>query len=518
MATIVQKPEALSLLRNMKSYRINSSTPVSFKLMLGSNTILEESYEPNDETMVDIDITEVVSQYLTVKLPSSDIFSQSSALATFTAEVDGAQSHSFTVIRGGARKLSDTASNFLKANWLTWQPQTKKVRWNQPEFLSYYHEVAGVVKAKFYPTSASEEVVTIHSASAGEYNTYNMEMAHIFSLSSYDISKLNGLVDVWVETSAGVRLSYIQRYIFSPISRTEHYYMCVNSLGGIDTFCFTGSRTLSPSLSHESAMLSSRKINITTGQEREWSQNTGHLGKTEAAWIWEFFASDSQWAIIDNEVESIILDSSSIKSSDKDNITSSDFSFSLAEDGQLLKINRSNEEFPMVQVQSPSGDIFFLAPRVIDYPDANLEDSLLFLVQSPFVQEWKKISLGTLKLWIKEIFTPYEDLPLRLEILTDGDGFLAWGESTRLTCKVWKGVYEEVTGSVIAWEITRNSGVPIEDAAWLLKDKVRAFHGSIDIAFSLQENDLGETTTATGTTFTIKAHIESQTASADITI
>lgn len=518
MATIVQKPEALSLLRNMKSYRINSSTPVSFKLMLGSNTILEESYEPNDETMVDIDITEVVSQYLTVKFPSSDIFFQSSALATFTAEVDGAHSHSFTVIRGGVRKLSDTASNFLKTNWLTWQPQIKRVRWYQPEFLSYYHEVAGVVKAKFYPTSSTEEVVTIHSATAGEYNTYNMEMAHLFSLSSYEISELNGLVDVWVETVAGVRLSYIQRYIFSPISRTEHYYMCVNSLGGIDTFCFTGSRTLSPSLSHESAMLSSRKISITTGQEREWSQNTGPLGKTEAAWIWEFFASDSQWTIIDNDVESIILDSSSIKSSDKNNITSSDFSFSLAEDGQLLKINRSNDEFQMVQVQSPSGDIFFLAPRVIDYPDANFEDSLLFLVQSPFVQEWKKISLGTLKLWIKEIFTPYEDLPLRLEILTDGDGFLAWGESTRLTCKVWKGVFEEVTGSVTAWEITRNSGVPIEDAAWLLKDKVRAFHGSIDIAFSLQENDLGETTTATGTTFTIKAHIESQTASADITI
>ena len=518
MATIVQKPEALSLLRNMKSYRINSSTPVSFKLMLGSNTILEESYEPNDETMVDIDITEVVSQYLTVRFPSSDIFFQSSALATFTAEVDGAHAHSFTVIRGGVRKLSDTASNFLKANWLTWQPQTKRVRWNQPEFLSYYHEVAGVVKAKFYPTSATEEVVTIHSATAGEYNSYNMEMAHLFSLSSYEISELNGLVDVWVETVAGVRLSYIQRYIFSPISRTEHYYMCVNSLGGIDTFCFTGSRTLSPSLSHESAMLSSRKISITLGQEREWSQNTGHLGKTEAAWIWEFFASDSQWTIIDNEVESIILDSSSIKSSDKNNITSSDFSFSLAEEGKLLKLSRTNEEFPLIKVQSPAGDLFFLAPRVIDYPDATLEDSLLFLVQSPFIQEWKKISLGTLKLWIKEIFTPYEYLPLRLEILTDGDGFLAWGESIRLTCKVWKGVYEEVTGSVTAWEIKRNSGVPIEDAAWLLKDKVRAFHGSIDIAFTLQENDLGETTTATGTTFTIKAHIESQTASADITI
>ena len=119
---------------------------------------------------------------------------------------------------------------------------------------------------------------------------------------------------------------------------------------------------------------------------------------------------------------------------------------------------------------------------------------------------------------MQEIFTPYEYLPLRLEILTDGDGFLAWGESTRITCKVYKGLYEEVTSSVTAWEITRNSGVPIEDAAWLLKDKVRAFWGTIDLSFTLDENDLGETTAATGTTFTIKAHIESQTASADITI
>lgn len=484
---------------------------------MGDAVIIEESYEPNDVTMVEIDIREVIAQYLTVELPTSNIFSQSSAVATFTAIVDDSQEFSFIVLRGGVRKLSDSASNFLKTNWLTWQPQSKKVRWNQPEYISYYHEVAGNVKAKFY-TSTASEIVTIHSASAGEYNSYNVEMAHLFSLSSYDTSELNGLVDVWVEDASGTRLSYIQRYIFAPITRDEHYYMCVNSLGGIDTFCFTGSRSLTPSVSHDSAMLSSRKINITIDQERSWSQNTGYVGRSEVTWLWEFFASDVQWTIIDDNVELIILDNSSIKSSDKDNLSSSDFSFSLAEEGKLLKILRSNEEFPVIQVQSPSGELFFLAPRVIDYPDANLEDSLLFLVQSPFVQEWKKISLGTLKLWIKEIFVPYEDLPLRLEILTSGDGFLAWGETTSINCKVWKGLYQEVTSEVTAWEISRNSGVPIEDAAWLLKDKVRAFSGSIDISFSMEENDLGETSTSIGTTFTIKAHIETQTASADIVI
>ena len=155
---------------------------------------------------------------------------------------------------------------------------------------------------------------------------------------------------------------------------------------------------------------------------------------------------------------------------------------------------------------------------MVDYPDANLEESLLFLVQTPYVQEWKKISLATLKLWIQEIFTPYEYLPLRLEIIDSGDGFLAWGESLTLTCKVWKGIYEDVTSQVTAWSITRNSGVPIEDAAWLLKPKVRAFNGTIEICFTMDENDLGESSTAQGTTFTITATIETQSASAEIVI
>ncbi len=161
---------------------------------------------------------------------------------------------------------------------------------------------------------------------------------------------------------------------------------------------------------------------------------------------------------------------------------------------------------------------FFLAPRVVDYPDANLADSLLFLVQSPYIQEWKKISLGTIKDWIKEIFTPYEYLPLRIEIIDSGDGFLAWGESTHLRCVVWKGLYDDVTNEVTSWAISRNSGVPLEDQAWLLKEKVRNFSGEIDICFNSSENDLGESSIQTGTEFFITAVIEEQTAQATIVI
>ncbi len=505
MATVIQTPETLSLLRNLKSFRINSSSTVSFKLMKGGVTVIEETYDPNGSTMVEIDVQDVCAQYLSIILPSSNVFVQSNGKAEFSAYVDDSLAKTFTVLAGGVRKLSDTASNFLKANWLTWQPQAKRVRWNQPEYLSYYHESASRVRAKFYPVQGNPETVTVNTASAGQYITYNMEMQHLFSLSSHSSDQLTGMVDVWVETTGGTRLSYIQRYIFTPVTRDEHYYLCVNSLGGIDTFCFTGKRSLAPSISHEVAELADTKINITEAPTRSWSQNTGYVGKTEAVWLWEFFASSKQWSIIDGNIELIVLDSSSIQASDKANVNSSDFNFSLAEEGTLLKIVRTNEEFPIIEVPSPSGELFFLIPRVVDYPDANLENSLLFLVQSPFVQEWKKVSLGTIKEWIKEIFTPFSELPLRLEIDTNGDSFLAWGETMHLTCRVWKGMYEDVTEQVTTWRIVRDSGDAVEDAAWNMTSKARLFDGEIDIEFSQSLNDLGA---SESTTFTITATID----------
>lgn len=519
MATVTQKPDTISFLRNLKAYKINSSEVVSFKLLKGGKTILEETYYPDATDNITIDIKDVVAQYLKVELPTNDTFSQiSSASAVLYAYVDGISIGLVRVLPGGVRGLT-SATDWLKANWLTWQPQTKLVRWNQPEYLSYYSQSAGYVKARFYTLAGETEIVTIYNVTATNYVSYDMEMAHLFSFSDHDQSELNGYVDVWVEDSSGTRLTYIQRYVLTPNTMDEHYYMCVNSLGGIDTFCFTGARTLAPSIEHESAIQDEKKINITGNIERAWQQNTGMMGKTESKWLWDFFAGSRHWTIIDSNAEEIMIDSSSIKASDADNLNSSDFNFTLISDGELLNIQRTADALPPISVPSPTGELFFLTPRLIDYPDAQLTDDLLFLVQSPFVQEWKKVSLATLKAWIETIFLPYSELPLRLEIIVEsGDSFLAWGESLSLSCRVWKGLYEEVTNSVTSWSISRNSGVPIEDAAWLLKAKVKAFDGTFEINFNESENDLGESSTATGTIFTIKANIDDQTAKADIVI
>lgn len=80
-------------------------------------------------------------------------------------------------------------------------------------------------------------------------------------------------------------------------------------------------------------------------------------------------------------------------------------------------------------------------------------------------------------------------LPLRMEIDTQGDSFLAWGETMDITCRVFRG-FEDVTDHVATWKVVRNTGNEVEDTAWLLKSKVLNFSGTLRISHSLAENDL----------------------------
>lgn len=91
--------------------------------------------------------------------------------------------------------------------------------------------------------------------------------------------------------------------------------------------------------------------------------------------------------------------------------------------------------------------------------------------------------------------------PLRMEIENSLDGFLAWGETCTLTCRIMKG-WEEKTEDVKEWSVERTSGDGASDKAWVLKDKVKNFEGSIDISHSSEENDLGE---EISTLFTFRA-------------
>lgn len=359
MATYINRPDALSLLGNLKSFLIGSSSEVSFELQKGGETILSETYYPNSSGQVEIQVKDIIGNYLSTTLPTGNNFSQSLFAADFTAYLDGSDSYSFRVVNAGVRKLATQASLFLLSNWLTWQPQTKRTVWDAPEYLSFYAANSTVAKAKFYLKSGTTKTVNVASFSAGAAYTVNTTPSRLFSLSGESTDDLYGIVDVWVETQSGSRLTYIQRYILEESQGDEHFYLCVNSLGGIDTYIFHGACSLAPDISHENAELGDTKVVITDDAERRWEQTTGYASLKETSWIFELISAKSAWAVMGGTAEPIAIDSSSLRVSDRNNLHSCSFSFTLTEGGRYLNISRTSGALPAIEVPSPSGEIFF---------------------------------------------------------------------------------------------------------------------------------------------------------------
>lgn len=65
------------------------------------------------------------------------------------------------------------------------------------------------------------------------------------------------------------------------------------------------------------------------------------------------------------------------------------------------------------------------------------------------------------------------------------------GETNHVVCSVIRG-FEDITDQVTSWNIVRDSGDAVNDAAWQNKDKVKNFDGTIDIAWTDEDDDIGD--------------------------
>ena len=107
--------------------------------------------------------------------------------------------------------------------------------------------------------------------------------------------------------------------------------------------------------------------------------------------------------------------------------------------------------------------------------------------------------------------SPYWKAPTAIQrnkLLIDlrGQDTLDWGETIDVVCSVVRGEEVVDTSSGWDWSIERDSGNKQEDAAWNASSKAQNFKGSINIAFTENENDLGaENKNTFGVVFTFKA-------------
>ena len=388
---IVQKPDSVSMSGNMKMLTVQTAESVVFTLAVGGETVLEETYYPGNGNLVEIDLREVVETYLSFTFPSDNVFMQPQLARQFTGNVGGTE-FTFVAVRSAKARLNQSASAFLKGNWLTWQPQEKEVTYYSPEWLTYYAVEACRIRLKAYFEDGTSQTQTVVSMSAGACYTVNMQYAVVSGMFS---GKRPTYYDVWTETSGGARLSYVQRYIAGVRrSEDESWYLFENSLGGLDSLRAYGALDDAPEYEHQIAQIEGVKIEYRVDTERRYTRNTGYLSPREAAWLQDMFGSLQKYAYTASGYYRIVFTDSDGSRSSQDIPSSYKFTYQFAEDSALLDLERRDDLPSDLQLTAPDGELFYLPPRLAEFPALSLAPDVLLPAQEPHTERFGTVTCG----------------------------------------------------------------------------------------------------------------------------
>lgn len=404
--TINQQPDALSLSLNIKDFKIASTDSVPFVLKKGTTELVAQNYEPGQDGFVTISVRDMVHAQLSLAIPpSASPYEQPNIAANFTAVIDGTEV-TFRVLRAGVDKLADTAANFLTANWLTWQPQTKAVTYSSPEYLSYYAVATSVAKLKAYFTNeagevTSEQTITLHNLTAGKAYTLTTQYAAVSALLG---NALPAFYDVWVEDGSGTRLTYIQRYYAGNMqSEQEDWVLFENSLGGIDCFRAYGATNFTGEHTHNLAEIDEVSQEYRVDTERKLDKNTGYLDKEQRRWLLDFFPSRGKYIYTAQALRTIVVTESNVTYTDKELPSNYTFTYKYADATALLNIARTATPTEVLTISVPDLGNFTVPPRLVEVARLPLTEGALFPVQSPYSEEWATTTAGAIFNFVKNL-------------------------------------------------------------------------------------------------------------------
>ena len=415
---ILLKPDSLSLTGSMNHFIISSSQEVTFVLKYADTDeiIVQHIYTPNKAKRIEIDLENIITPLLSFQIQeSTTIYRQPNIAREFLVNLiedktAAQESWHFTVLRAGIDNFADTASSWLKRNFLTWQPTVKPVTYYTPEFLSYFAVEDCVAKCRAYIEENGSYVQTdieLGNLSHGKVWTIPMQ----YGVIAGKLGKMPSYYDVWVEDAAGTRLTYIQRYYASDIrSEEEQWVLFENSLGGLDTFRAYGDAENTAKHTHNVAEIENDSEEYRVDTVREYKKNTGFLSKEERKWLLDFFPSLGKFLYTGNYVRRIVVTESDVSWQTKDLPSSYTFTYRYADARPYLNITRSEDAAPaMLDIKIPDVGSFTIAPRLVELERLPLSSGALFPVQSPYSDKWNITTAEAILEWFsREVTTAYK--------------------------------------------------------------------------------------------------------------
>lgn len=409
---ILNQPAALSLSGNIEKFRIQSAESFSFVLSKGNTRLLSSVYTPGTDGYVTIDIRDIVESQLSFLMKDiTTPYEQPDLAADFTAVIAD-KNITFRVLRCGVDRFSGSAETFLKANFLTWQPQVKKVTYYSPEYLTYYAVISSYVKVKAYFTDdegkVTEEVKQL--ATLGEKRAYTIPVQYAVIMALFE-SRLPSFYDVWVEDGSGSRLTYVQRYVAGNIlSEQEQWILFENSLGGMDTFRAYGQLDFLAEHTHNIAEIDDISEEYRVDTERKFQKNTGYLDNRERQWLVDFLPSKQKYIYNQTYLRRIVVIEDNTSYTDKELPSSYTFTYRYADARPLLNLQRTDSLPDNLDIHIPDLNSFTIPPRLVEFPSQPLSEGVLFPVQQPFSEKWATTNIGAIFAYVlNKISTDYAE-------------------------------------------------------------------------------------------------------------
>lgn len=409
---ILNQPAALSLSGNIEKFRIQSAESFSFVLSKGNTRLLSSVYTPGTDGYVTIDIRDIVESQLSFLMKDiTTPYEQPGLAADFTAVI-GDKNITFRVLRCGVDRFSGSAETFLKANFLTWQPQVKKVTYYSPEYLTYYAVISSYVKVKAYfiddEGKVTEEVKQL--ATLGEKRAYTIPVQYAVIMALFE-SRLPSFYDVWVEDGSGSRLTYVQRYVAGNIlSEQEQWILFENSLGGMDTFRAYGQLDFLAEHTHNIAEIDDISEEYRVDTERKFRKNTGYLDNRERQWLVDFLPSKQKYIYNQTYLRRIVVIEDNTSYTDKELPSSYTFTYRYADARPLLNLQRTDSLPDNLDIHIPDLNSFTIPPRLVEFPSQPLSEGVLFPVQQPFSEKWATTNIGAIFAYVlNKISTDYAE-------------------------------------------------------------------------------------------------------------
>lgn len=436
---ITQKPDALSLSGNLKNIILDEATgQVAFTLSVGGSEILSGIYTPDESGRIIIDIRRYVEEQLSFNLTyGTEPWQQTMLARTFSFTAGALAAQTFTAIRTGIDNPGETAANWLRANFLTWQPTVKHVTYSTPEFLTYYAASACRLMVKvYYPDGTSSTLDPIAlSAGAWTIPVFYAAIAARLGLSTQEEleaeEQLPGAYDVWIADNSGNVLTYIQRYIAGEMRESEQWILFENSLGGLDCFRAYGQGTLEAEHEHQLAELDNMTEEYRTDTTRKQRRSSGWLNRQERRWLLDFFPSRRRWICENGSFRPIVLTEDSVSYSIDNMPAEFEFSFRYATTHSYLNIPRLSEPQTVLNIKAPDLRSFSVPPRLVEFPRLTLLEGALIPVQSPYSDVWSAVSLDDIIQSVTPAAITWDTLPGKPSWIgadkpsyTYGDGYL----------------------------------------------------------------------------------------------